>query len=354
MIFLEYKDEVEKKYTLKLRELRGELPDFVNDFFLSIGEITSVRTRVGYAYDLKIFFNYLMENCNEFKDVYVTDIDCSLMNKVKAKHLNRFLEYLSYYIKVEDSGEAKQITNRENGKSRKLSAVRRLFNYLYREELIEANPAELIETPKIHDKEIIRLEPNEVVKLLEEVESGEKLTDRQKKWHAHTKIRDLAIITLLLGTGIRVSECVGINISDIDFETNGIKIFRKGGKESIVYFGDEVADTLDAYLDEREQIVAEEGHEDALFLSMQKKRITDRAIQNLVKKYSKCAVALKNISPHKLRSTYGTSLYMETGDIYLVADVLGHKDVNTTKKHYAQMQDSRRRSAAKFVKLRED
>ncbi len=353
MIFLEYKDEIEKKYTLKLRELKKELPDFVDEFFMSIAEITSIRTRVGYAYDLKIFFNYLIENCDAFKDVYISQIDCSYMNKIRAVDINRFLEYLSYYVKTNDDGETVEITNREKGKSRKLSAVRKLFNYLYKEEKVSSNPGELIETPKIHDKEITRLEPNEVAILLDEVENGDKLTERQKKWHQHTRLRDLAIITLLLGTGMRVSECVGINISDIDFEANGVKITRKGGKEAIIYFGDEVADALDAYLDEREEIIAQEGHEDALFLSLQKKRITDRAIQNLVKKYSECVINLKKISPHKLRSTYGTSLYMESGDIYLVADVLGHADINTTRKHYAQIQDSKRRSAVKYVKLRE-
>ena len=162
---------------------------------------------------------------------------------------------------------------------------------------MSSNPGELIETPKIHDREIIRLEPNEVAVLLDEVEKGDNLTKRQKKWHEHTKIRDLAIVTLLLGTGMRVSECVGINICDVDFETNGVKIVRKGGKEAVVYFSDEVADALDAYFDEREEIIAKEGHEDALFLSLQKKRITDRAIQKLVKKYSECVINLKKISP---------------------------------------------------------
>lgn len=79
-----------------------------------------------------------------------------------------------------------------------------------------------------------------------------------------------------------------------------------------------------------------------------------RSVENLVKKYAKIVTPLKKITPHKLRSTYGTALYQETGDIYLVADVLGHKDVNTTKKHYAALDDARRRQAAKAVRLRED
>ena len=96
-----------------------------------------------------------------------------------------------------------------------------------------------------------------------------------------------------------------------------------------------------------------EGHENALFLSMQNRRITVRAVENLVKKYASNVTSLKKITPHKLRSTYGTALYQETGDIYLVADVLGHKDVNTTRKHYAAIEDSNRRKAAKAVQLRE-
>ena len=186
------------------------------------------------------------------------------------------------------------------------------------------------------------------------MESGENLTERQQKYHERTKTRDLALLTLMLGTGIRVSECVGLNIDDIDLKNNGIKVHRKGGAEVIVYFGTEVRDALCDYLEERNGITAVAGHEEALFLSLQNKRISVRAVENLVKKYSKLVTNLKNITPHKLRSTYGTSLYRETGDIYLVADVLGHKDVNTTRKHYAAIEDDRRRKAAKYVHLREE
>ena len=157
----------------------------------------------------------------------------------------------------------------------------------------------------------------------------------------------------MLGTGIRVSECVGLDIDDVDFKNNGIKIHRKGGYESIVYFGEEVEKALADYMQERQKIIPKEGNGNALFLSMQKKRMSVRSVENLVKKYSKLVTSIKNITPHKLRSTYGTTLYQESGDIYLVADVLGHKDVNTTRKHYAAQADERRRQAAKMVRLRE-
>ncbi len=189
--------------------------------------------------------------------------------------------------------------------------------------------------------------------MLDEVEQGENLTQKQKSFHNKTKLRDLALLTLLLGTGIRVSECVGLDIDDVDFKNGGIHIHRKGGNEVTVYFGAEVENALQDYLDERFGIDAMPGNEKALFLSLQKKRINVRSVENLVKKYARTVTPYKKITPHKLRSTYGTNLYRETGDIYLVADVLGHSDVNTTKKHYAALEDERRRSARNAVQLRE-
>ena len=207
--------------------------------------------------------------------------------------------------------------------------------------------------PKKHAKEIIRLEPNEVAILLDQVEDGTKLTKKELEYHKKTKLRDVALLTLLLGTGLRVSECVGLDIQDVNFDVCGIKIRRKGGYEAVVYFGQEVETALLDYLEERHHVIPEQGHENALFLSLQNRRMAVRSVENLVKKYSSRVTTLKKITPHKLRSTYGTTLYQETGDIYLVADVLGHKDVNTTRKHYAAQDDERRRRAANVVRLRE-
>ena len=229
-----------------------------------------------------------------------------------------------------------------------------MYHYFFNSELIDRDVAALIPMPKRHEKAIIRLEPNEVAKLLDQVEDGTGLTKSQLRFHEKTKVRDTALLTLLLGTGIRVSECVGLDLNDVNFDDGGIKVHRKGGYDAIVYFGEEVEAALRAYLSQRKNITAAEGSENALFLSLQNKRITVRAVEKLVKKYAQTVTTLKKITPHKLRSTYGTSLYRETGDIYLVADVLGHKDVNTTRRHYAAIEEDRRRKAANIVKLRED
>ena len=346
-----YHELVDIANTKKLREQMQDLPAFVFHFFRGIEPTTSSRTRIAYAYDLHVFFDYLSARHPYFigkdiKSLQVTDLD-----QVKPIDLEQYMEYLRYYHS--ENGSRPERVNQERGIMRKISSLKSFYNYFFRKEAITTNAPALITLPKIHEKEIVRLDVDEVALLLDEVESGDKLTDQQRRFHEKTKWRDLALMTLLLGTGIRVSECIGLNMNDIDYKNSGIHIHRKGGKEVIIYFGDEVEEALRVYEEERRHIIPAQGHEDAFFLSMQRKRISARSVENLVKKYARTVTTLKKITPHKLRSTYGTSLYRETGDIYLVADVLGHSDVNTTRKHYAALEDERRRSARNKVQLRE-
>lgn len=343
-----YHDEQNKHNILKLRAILDTLPPFCKLFFRGIEEYTSTRTRLAYAYDIRLFFEFLHDKNSICAKMDITEYPLSLLDNLTRLDIEEYLEYMSLYQK-----DGKDITNDERGKARKLSSLRSFYNYYFENELIEKNPAALVPIPKRHEKEIIRLEPNEVAILLDQVEDGTKLTKKELAYHKKTKVRDVAILTLLLGTGIRVSECVGLDITDINFDVGGIKIRRKGGYEAVIYFSEEVETALLDYLEIREHIIPAEGHENALFLSLQNRRMAVRSIENLVKKYASRVTSLKKITPHKLRSTYGTTLYQNTGDIYLVADVLGHKDVNTTRKHYAALEDERRRRAAHAVQLRE-
>ena len=349
MAALSYHEQEDIENTKRIRGILKELPPFCTDFFRGIEPRTSARTRLAYAYDLKTFFDFLKQVNPELKSKKLRDLPLSLLDEIKLMDLEEYMEYLKCY----STEKREDLMNTERGIMRKVSTVKSFYNYFYRTERIQNNPASLLQLPKIHEKEIIRLDVDEVARFLDEVEDGECLTEKQKAYHAKTKLRDLAMMTLLLGTGLRVSECVGLNINDVDFRNGGLRIHRKGGKEVIVYFGAEVEYALQDYLSEREHIVPEEGSEEALFLSMQRKRINVRSVEKMVKKYAQGVTPLKKITPHKLRSTYGTNLYRETGDIYLVADVLGHSDVNTTKKHYAALEDERRRSARNKVQLRE-
>lgn len=354
----DYVQQRARDLTQRLRAAQLELPEFCTDYFRAIEPQTSPLTRLAYAYDLKLFFYFLETEIPEFADMDADKWTCADLERVTTRHFDMYMDFLDLYMKNvqrEDSGEIVSM-ERENtapGKMRKLSALRSLYKYLFKQERIKANTAELVDMPKLHEKPIIRLESSEMLKFIEEVDSGEALSDRQKRYHELTRTRDLAMIMLFLGTGIRVSECVGLDMEDLDFTINAMLITRKGGNEVVLYFSDEVAQALKDYLALREQIVPLPGHEQAVFLSLQRRRMGVRAVEQMVKKYSRVAVPLKRrISPHKLRSTFGTNLYRETGDIYLVADVLGHSDVNTTRRHYAAQSDDARRAAARRVKLR--
>lgn len=336
---------------MKLRTYLAELPPYVTDYFRGRETTQTARTQISYAYDFRTFFWFLTTANPDFKDKKIRDIPLNYLNKLEAADIEEYLEFLKCYA---HPVTGKTITNDLSGISRKLSSLRSLFHYLHRHTMIDQDPTSLVDMPKLHNKEIIQLDPDEIAIMLDYMEEcGTNISPHRKAYYQKTIIRDLAIVTLLLGTGIRVSECVGLDISDIDLKNDGIRIIRKGGNEMMVYFGPEVEIALLNYLEIREEAVPLSGHENALFLSMQRRRISTDAVENVVKKYSKSSIPYKKITPHKLRSTYGTALYRETGDIYLVADVLGHADVNTTKKHYAKTGDARRRQAATAVSLRE-
>lgn len=334
---------------LKIREIRKKLPAFCGEFFRGIEQYTTPLTRLGYARDLRLFFDFLVNETEEFYKKPILQFETSDLDRVTSTHLEMFLEYISLY-KV----DGKTYRNGERARCRKLSSVRALLKYFYKKGAISSNVGSKIDTPKTHESQIIRLELDEVGKVLDLAESGEDMTNMQKGFHKHTQARDYAMLSLFLGTGIRISECVGLNIDDFDFKQNAFQVTRKGGNKVILYFNEEVSDALQNYILERRTIKAQPGSEKALFLSLQNKRISVRAVEKLVKKYSQIVNPLKKITPHKLRSTFGTNLYRQTKDIYIVADVLGHKDVNTTRKHYAAISDDIRRNAAQQVKFRED
>ncbi len=308
----EYQAQKKLNYTVRFRNVLSDLPDFCQLYFRASEPTTSVLTRYGYAVDLRSFFRFLTSGAiPSFSGKTPQAITLDDLKLLRSLDIELYLEHISMY------------------------------------------PA-LVDTPKLHEKAIIRLDANEVADLLDTTEQGIGMTKNQRYYHDATKVRDVAILSLFLGTGIRISELVGLDLNDIDFTNNQFVVTRKGGNQEVLAFGPEVQNALLAYLGERRQIIPLAGSEDAFFLSMQKRRITPRAVENLVKKYAQLSTPLKKITPHKLRSTYGTMLYQESGDIYLVADVLGHKDVNTTRKHYAAITEDKSRQAAKYIKLREE
>ena len=346
-----FKEQSDAKRILQIREIIRELPQACSDFIRSIAVTTGI---INCKYMDSCFFTFLHTERVAFADKPVRLLDDADLEKLTRNDITAYTEYLTYYLKDtdDDSVPNKAFVNHDLSIKRKLCSIRSFYDYLFKNQRISSNVTELVPLPKIHEKPIIRLSRDEMSRILSVSQTGEALSKGQQKFQKITAKRDFAMLSLFLGTGIRVSECVGIDLNDLDMENNAFLVTRKGGNQVVLYFPPEVADALGEYLDERMQIEPLPGHENALFLSLQRKRITQRAVQNLVKKYAAVAAPLKQkISPHKLRSTYATNLYQETSDIYLVADVLGHTSVDTTRKHYADMTDARRRMAARHVHL---
>ncbi len=350
-----YRDQVDAARIVQIREICRDLPPACYDFISAITVTTGTFTRLAYAMDLRTFFHFLQSERVAFshKPLYLfQDEDLAA---VSQSDLAAYVDYLTLYYKNDGDDKSrplKPLVNHELAIKRKLCSLRAFYEYLFMNQRVPSNVTQLIALPKVHEKPIIRLSESEMSRLLSVAATGEKLTVRQQQYQKLTMKRDYAMLTLFLGTGIRVSECVSLNIADINLEDHAFLVTRKGGNQVMLYFPDEVAEALTAYLEERNKIEALPGHEEALFLSLQRRRITQRAVQQLVKKYAAVAAPLKpKISPHKLRSTFATNLYSATGDIYLVADVLGHSSVETTRKHYADMREEHRRNAVNYVKL---
>lgn len=322
---MKYVTERDIYNTEQLNHVLENLPPFCNAFFLGIEQTTSPLTRLGYARDLQIFFNFLITQTEQFQNYQITDFEKTDLDKITIDDLELYMSFLTHYKK----GEADHI-NGERGKMRKMASLRSFFKYFYRRGDLQENIMTKIDLPKIHEKSIIRLSDDEVEKMISE---------------AAKNPRDEMIISLFLLSGIRVSELVGLDYQDIDLANKTFLVTRKGGKQTILHMGQQLHDKFLTFFASSEwkpstPLFTKCGH-----------RLSVRAIENIVKKYAKIAAPLKKISPHKLRSTYGTNLYKATNDIYVVADVLGHKDINTTKKHYAAISDDIRIKAADMVKL---
>ena len=339
----DYYKEQKQMQMKKLKELEKGLPTYVIAY-LDEKELNSqTSTVMSYAYDLHTFFRYILESNPSCKNLQIRDIPLDFLENLTFEDINEYQKYLSYT----DSGEKHM--NSERGIARRMAPLRGFFKFACLHGYMKSNPtlgaAKRKKTPK---NDIIRMNAAEVSTMLGTVKNSNISSARQRKFCEKTRLRDTAIITLFLNTGIRVSECVGLDLEDVNFVAKTIYIVRKGGKSSVLYFNDVVTQALNDYIElERAPLLGEHSDEKALFLSNRRQRMCVKSVENVVKKFAKESVAGKHITPHKLRSTYGTALYQETGDIRLVAYVLGHEDINTTAKNYAAIEEAHRQIAAK-------
>jgi len=341
----EYQLNLKRTKHEKFKELRAKLPNYVHHYLDDMVIDYQINTLIAYARDLITFFEFLQENNPMYKNTPITDIPLSALESLTYQDITEYRNYLSSNYGIhEHSNQASSI-------ERRLAPLRGFFADACNNKVLKNNPTFIQNShrkKRKEKKEIVYLENDEVNKMLYYVDNTMVSSEKQQKFCLKTHLRDFAIMTLLLNTGIRVSECVGIDLTDINFDDNSLKIVRKGGNESTIYFNSTTHEALQNYIKNERPGFVNFDDEKALFLSSKKQRMAVRSIQAMVKKYSLQAIPNKNLSPHKMRSSYGTALYEQTGDIRLVADVLGHVDVTTTAKHYAAMKTKHMKQAGKI------
>jgi len=327
-----YRTERDRKNLEYVELLIKDMPYFVKDYIVALKEENkSSATILSYARDLHTFFDYLANSAG-FSKADIRKCSVDMLDLLNIKDLREFVASRDY---------------NPNGRARMISTLKGFYKFYAETGDIKTNPASLFKKTSIPKKEITTLTPKEISQLIEAVETPDTPGKPLNKRRALTQSRDKAILLTLLGTGIRVSELVGLDKDDVDMVDMCLHIVRKGGNEDRVFFGKEVKEAIESYWeDDRDSLEPDEASTDALFISYNHSRLTVRSVEEMVKKYSKKACIGKHVTPHKFRSTYGTHVYEETGDIYLVASALGHSSVETTQKRYARQSDKNKMKAA--------
>ena len=349
---MDYQSELNIKLNDQVNGLLKEMPSFAGKFFRhQKSKGLSDRTRVQYAYDMKRFFDWL-KGTPGFKDLnYKTCTASDVLDKLTIDDIHDYAKtFETHMVKIKkgkNKGKMQEVEVSPALRARRLSSLRSFYKYYFKIKEIDNDLSNIIDIPEVKVKRKKPMDKDQVSKLLEVVKNVEGLSPKSAALKKKTMNRDYAILMLLFGTGIRVSELVGLDISDIDFYDASFYVTRKGGDLDIVYFGQEVEDALFDYIDsDRDVLLGENSEENALFISLRHQRMGVRSVQEMIEDCAKKAGLGGKITPHALRRTFGTNLYEETGDIYLVADALHHSSVETTKKHYAEMSKAHKRIAA--------
>ena len=344
----EYYNSLRQKRRKDTESIKNILPQhthgFVEECLLKYQESTAFN----YAQDILFFYGFLKEKNPLCKNLEIKDIPFEVVENLGPQDINEFQNYVASGHKPDKKGNVKPA--KERAIARKMAAVRNYYKYLIKYDYLKIDPtvkAAVKKKEKVK-KDIRRLYPDQVQLLMDSVAAVNSASYHSKVMSEPTAKRDLAIVTLLLNTGIRVSECAGLDLSDINFDENTITIVRKGGDEDHLYINEIIRNTLRDYINHERPTLLNDSEEPALFISLQHKRLSIRSIQYMISKYGKNAGLTQKLTPHKLRRTYGTALYNRTSDIYMVADVLGHKDENTTVKHYVAIEEEHKRQASQI------
>lgn len=341
----------------KLQNFLSNLPDFIFEYIEMYYTGESINTQIGYSIDLRIFLEYLIK----FKFCELTSceqIEISHIQQVTASDIMRFKAYLKEYESEYLSADGKKIKcirrNSSFGINRKLSSVRGLFTYLYKTERLNENVTDKVDMNKLYQKIKKPLSSQEVMRLIDVLYNGENyFTGRALSEYKRKKQRDIAIFVTYLGTGIRVSELVNLNVSDICFETSSFIVTRKGGDQQEIFMPVQVENEICLYLKER--LDNSSSDEKALFISRQGKRISVSSVEKMLKNYCR-AIGIDDSDksrPHALRRTFACRLLEDGVDIKMVAELMGHKNIDVTHRFYAQYNDAARKEIMRNLNIAE-
>jgi len=328
----------EHEIVSKCEDIQKELPSFMRGFFAYLKGNVLPMTRLAYLTDIRFFCQYLVDETDLTRATSTREITRADFNEIMAVDVNLFIDYCRSY-RVEKENEIVLYENTNKTLARKKSSVSVLFKQLYRDGIIDKNITDgfdPIRVPKASEREIKALQDDEVMIMLDAVTTGANLTPKEHQYWEKTKRRDKAILILFITYGLRLFELQQLNVSSFNFSRGEFKIYRKRDKEAIMPLNQSVTTVVTDYLEneraDEERI--QEGHEDALFLSLQGRRMTERAIRDLVKKYTSIGMATSRkagYSPHKLRATAATSLIGRGNSIFDVQALLDHEQVTTTQ-----------------------
>lgn len=337
----DFYSQTKSKYLDKLESILEDFPECAKAFIYSKSSSYKASTRFRYCEDLNVFFRFIVDALPSASAYSVKELPTKLIAEIKPETIDHFMNYIERY---EYNGV--YYHNDQAAKKRKLATLRSFYKFMFSRGLAASNPASLVDSPKLDKKDIIALNHDDREAVIESVKNGADLTVAELKKHAKKSVRDTAIIYLLLGTGIRVSELVGLDLNDVNLKEHRINIIRKGGNQDHVYFNDEVCEMLEAYmLGERKTIMPEERDAKALFISQKMTRISVSAVERLVKKYARGTQYGDRVTPHKLRSSFATAAVYEN-DLSAVAAALGHQSSSTTAKYYTKVSEEAKRRVA--------
>ena len=341
--------EKEQEIFNKCSKLEDNLPRFMNGYFIYLRSSVLPMTRLAYLQDITFFCDYLVESAM-FEAQTIKDLTAFDFEKIRAKDINVFIDYARRYEKDKNDG-VYIYENHNRSLARKKTSLSMLFKYLFRDEILSKNITDGLDPIKVAkpaETEIKALTDDEVRTMLKAVETGEGMTKKQLEYFEKNKKRDKAILLLFLTYGLRISELQQLNVDSFNFDRQEFKIYRKRGKESIMPMNISCDIAIHEYLDMERKNDDEllDEHKNALFLSLQGKRMTERQIRELVKKYT--AIALKTTqkngySPHKLRATAATSLIGRGEDIFDVQLLLDHENVTTTQLYAKHKENVKKR-----------